>query len=152
MSGSAESSIIREPAVGVTYFTCLSRCDFRVSVLHPWRVPARSVEEICHRPIQKGVWPRVCLCYAHAGDLLLSLPRSLAPSRARSPSLSLSDTQPLTHTPKVWITDSCPMQAELVNGKGPFEVLSLAPLIASHIDLAPVEVGGGLAPRGLSRL
>ena len=45
------------------------------------------------------------------------------------------------------------MQAELVNGKGPFEVLSLAPLIASHIDLAPVEVGGGgLAPRGLSRL
>ena len=27
------------------------------------------------------------------------------------------------------------MQAELVNGKGPFEVLSLAPLIASQIDL-----------------
>ena len=39
------------------------------------------------------------------------------------------------------------MQAELVNGKGPFEVLSLAPLIASHIDLAPVEVGGGGVPR-----
>jgi hypothetical protein len=36
---------------------------------------------------------------------------------------------------QVWITDSCPMQAELVNGKGPFEVLSLAPLIASQIDL-----------------
>ena len=31
------------------------------------------------------------------------------------------------------------MQAELVNGKGPFEVLSLAPLIASHIDIEPAS-------------
>ena len=77
-------------------------------------------------------------------SLSLSLARSLPVSRACSLALSLSDTQTLTHTQKVWITDSCPMQAELVNGKGPFEVLSLAPLIASHIDLAPVEVGGGV--------
>ena len=82
-------------------------------------------------------------------SLSLSLAPSLPVSRARALALSLSDTQTLTHTQKVWITDSCPMQAELVNGKGPFEVLSLAPLIASHIDLAPVEVGGGV---GATRL
>eukprot|EP00802_Teleaulax_amphioxeia_P012212 Tamp_12251.p1 GENE.Tamp_12251~~Tamp_12251.p1 ORF type:complete len:350 (+),score=65.58 Tamp_12251:62-1111(+) len=54
---------------------------------------------------------------------------------------------------KVWITDSCPMQAELVNGKGPFEVLSLAPLIASQIDLEldVSRTGLGVGPR-LSRL
>ena len=91
-----------------------------------------------------------CLSYVISSFISHALSPPRSPSI--SPSLSLSDTQPLTHTPKVWITDSCPMQAELVNGKGPFEVLSLAPLIASHIDLAPVEVGGGLAPRGLSRL
>ena len=108
------------------------------------------MEEICHGPIQKGGWPRVCLCYAHAGDLcILSPSLSLARSLSRALALFLSDTQTLTHTQKVWITDSCPMQAELVNGKGPFEVLSLAPLIASHIDLAPVEVGGGV---GATRL
>jgi hypothetical protein len=58
-----------------------------------------------------------------------------------------------THT-QVWITDSCPMQAELVNGKGPFEVLSLAPLIASQID-TELERGGSLgssSARQLSRL
>lgn len=50
---------------------------------------------------------------------------------------------------QVWITDSCPMQAELVNGKGPFEVLSLAPLIASQIDmeLEPVARAGVSPPR-----
>uniref|UniRef100_A0A7S4KYV8 Phosphoribosyltransferase domain-containing protein n=1 Tax=Guillardia theta TaxID=55529 RepID=A0A7S4KYV8_GUITH len=50
---------------------------------------------------------------------------------------------------KVWITDSCPLQAELVNGKGPFEVLSLAPLIANVIDMEPSKEQHG--PR-LSRL
>jgi hypothetical protein len=46
------------------------------------------------------------------------------------------------------------MQAELVNGKGPFEVLSLAPLIASQID-TELERGGNLgssSARQLSRL
>jgi hypothetical protein len=46
------------------------------------------------------------------------------------------------------------MQAELVNGKGPFEVLSLAPLIASQID-TELERGGSLgssSARQLSRL
>ena len=34
---------------------------------------------------------------------------------------------------KVWITDSCPKTAELVSGKGPFEVLSLKESITSAI-------------------
>lgn len=33
----------------------------------------------------------------------------------------------------IWITDSCPKSAEAVTGKKPFEVLSLAPLIARAI-------------------
>eukprot|EP00286_Rhodomonas_abbreviata_P029191 CAMPEP_0181297700 /NCGR_PEP_ID=MMETSP1101-20121128/5385_1 /TAXON_ID=46948 /ORGANISM="Rhodomonas abbreviata, Strain Caron Lab Isolate" /LENGTH=335 /DNA_ID=CAMNT_0023402665 /DNA_START=34 /DNA_END=1037 /DNA_ORIENTATION=- len=43
---------------------------------------------------------------------------------------------------KVWISDSCPTQAEVVDGQGPFEVLSLAPLIASLIDVEPRRSGG----------
>lgn len=54
---------------------------------------------------------------------------------------------------KVWITDSCPAQAELVDGQGPFEVLSLATLIASAIDVEPRRgYGGNRLPLGLSRL
>ena len=44
------------------------------------------------------------------------------------------------------------MQAELVNGKGPFEVLSLAPLIASQIDTELERGGGSSSARQLSRL
>ena len=34
---------------------------------------------------------------------------------------------------RVWITDSCPESSESINGKGPFEVLSLAPSLARAI-------------------
>lgn len=35
---------------------------------------------------------------------------------------------------KVWVTDSCPKSAEELTGHEPFEVLSLAPLIADLLD------------------
>jgi len=57
---------------------------------------------------------------------------------------------------KVWITDSCPEMANKINGQGPFEVLSLAPLIAQIIDLMPSATSSSSlsqgARLGLSRL
>lgn len=35
---------------------------------------------------------------------------------------------------RVWVTDSCPTQADELKGVEPFEVLSLAPLIADLLD------------------
>uniref|UniRef100_A0A7S0M3Y7 Phosphoribosyltransferase domain-containing protein n=1 Tax=Cryptomonas curvata TaxID=233186 RepID=A0A7S0M3Y7_9CRYP len=52
---------------------------------------------------------------------------------------------------KVWVTDSCPMQVAELEGVAPFEVLSLAPLLAPIVE--PPEPGRAepAAPR-LSRL
>lgn len=35
---------------------------------------------------------------------------------------------------KVWVTDSCPVQAEELAGIEPFEVLTIAPLIANMLS------------------
>jgi phosphoribosylpyrophosphate synthetase len=55
---------------------------------------------------------------------------------------------------KVWITDSCPDKAAEIDGTGPFEVLSLAPLIAQIVDLSTTQSADTTSQRrlGLSRL